>query len=206
MNIATDRPDPLTALLTSAKTLIPPSLSTATHSLFESYSLVQGTPTPTIITQATLLSGDLIFQQMINEAAETLTQSGKSVYYYHWDFPNPWGSPFFGGVAHHFVDCLFLFQTLHEIYPNELSRKVAEDMARYWVSFAATGKPEGWKEYKEGVVAVVDPVEGWVQRSVKEDEGCERRRTGKWDLIQRLQPYAQTWGDQMANRRDGFWK
>lgn len=206
MNVATDRPDPLTALLNSSKKLIPSSLSNETQAVLKAYSIVEGPPTPKLIEQATLLSGDLIFQQMINEAAEVMTSRGKKVFYYHWDYPNPYTSPFFGGVAHHFVDCLFIFQTLYEIYPNALTKKVAEDMAKYWVSFAVKGTPDGWKSYKEGVVAVVDPTEGWVQRSIREDEGNPVRRKQRWDLIQKLQPYAQTWGDQMANRRDGFWK
>jgi carboxylesterase type B len=206
MNIATDRPDPLTALLASSKKLIPSSLSSDLQSLLKAYSLNESTPLPNLIDQATLLSGDLIFQQMIHETASTLSAAGKRIFYYHWDFPNPYSSPFFGGIAHHFVDCLFLFQTLHEIYPNDLVRRVAEDMARYWIGFAVGGRPEGWGEYPLEGVMVVDPLEGWVMRGREEDERSERRRWKRWEIIERLQPYAQTWGDQMANRRDGFWK
>ena len=160
----------------------------------------------TIVSEATLLSGDLIFQETIRETARELVKASKPVYYYHFDFVNPFPDPFFGGVAHHFVDVLFVFQTLHDVYPDELSKKVSWDMGRYWVSFAAKGKPDGWEDFKEGIIAVADPKEGWVQRTEKEDCQSPWRRTDRWDLIQKIQPYGQAWGDQMANRRDAFWR
>jgi carboxylesterase type B len=159
-----------------------------------------------VIDEATLMAGDLIFHQAIRESARELVKAGKKVYYYHWDYPNPWPAPFFGGVAHHFVDLLFIFQNLKDIYPNDLARKVAEETGRYWVSFGATGVPDGWKEFNSGIVAVVDPKDGWVQRTVEEDRKIPWRREDKWDLIEKIQPFGQIWGDQMANRRDGFWK
>jgi carboxylesterase type B len=183
---------------------IPPSPER--DAVLKAYSIIPGTPIEKVIEEATLLSGDLIFQQSIREAAHALVKAGKKVFYYHWDFPNPWPAPFFGGVAHHFVDVLFIFQTLRDIYPNDLSRKVAEDAGRYWVSFAAKGTPDGWTEFKDGIVAVVDPTEGWVQRTVDQDRQTPWRREDRWDLIEKIQPYGQTWGDQMANRRDGLWK
>jgi len=204
MNVATDRPDPLTALLTSLDRIVPPSPER--DALVKAYSLVEGTPMRKVIDEGTLLAGDLIFQEMIRDTARELVKAGKKVFYYHWDYPNPWPAPFFGGVAHHFVDCLFVFQTLRDIYPNELAKRVAEDMGKFWVTFAIKGKPDGWSDFKDGVVAVVDPKDGWVQRSVEEDRKVPWRRENRWDLIEKLQPYAQTWGDQMSNRRDGFWK
>ena len=159
-----------------------------------------------VIAEATLLSGDLIFQQAIRESARELVKAGKKVYYYHWDYPNPWPAPFFGGVAHHFVDILFVFQTLKDIYPNDLARKIAQDTGRYWVTFAAKGAPDGWKEFKDGIVAVVDPQEGWVERTVEEDRKNPWRREYRWDLIEKIQPYGQTWGDEMAYTRIGIWK
>lgn len=204
MNVATDRPDPLTALLNSLDRIIPPSPDR--DAVAKAYSLAEGTPTSKVVDEGTLLSGDLIFQQLIRDAARELVKAGKKVFYYHWDYPNPWPAPFFGGVAHHFVDVLFLFQTLRDIYPNELARKIAEEMGKFWVTFAANGKPDGWSEYKDGIVAVVDPQQGWVQRSAEEDRKVPWRRENRWDLIDKIQPYGQVWGDQMANRRDGFWK
>lgn len=204
MNVATDRPDPLTALLNSLDRVVPPSPDR--DAVAKAYSLVEGTPISKVVEEGTLLSGDLIFQQLIRDAARELVKAGKKVFYYHWDYPNPWPAPFFGGVAHHFVDVLFLFQTLRDIYPNELAGKVAEEMGKFWVTFAAKGKPDGWSEYKDGIVAVVDPQQGWVQRSVEEDRKVPWRRENRWDLIDKIQPYGQVWADQMANRRDGFWK
>jgi carboxylesterase type B len=203
MAIATDRPDPLSALLSSADKLIP--ASPERDAVLKAYSIVKGTPIEKVVEQATLLSGDLIFQQAIRDSAREFVKAGKRTFYYHWDYPNPWPAPFFGGVAHHFVDVLFLFQTLHEIYPNDLARKIAEDMGRYWVSFVAKGKPDGWKEFNEGIVAVVDPSDGWIQRTVEEDHQNPLRREYKWDLIAKIQPHGQVWGDQMSNRRDGLW-
>jgi Carboxylesterase family len=204
MNIATDRPDPLSAILTSADRIVPPSAHR--DAVLKAYSIVKGTPLDKVIGEATLLSGDLIFQQAIRESARELVKAGKKVYYYHWDYPNPWPAPFFGGVAHHFVDILFVFQTLKDVYPNDLARKVGEDTGRYWVTFGAKGVPDGWKEFNSGTVAAVDPKDGWVQRTVEEDRKVPWRREDRWDLIEKIQPFGQTWGDQMANRRDGFWK
>jgi carboxylesterase type B len=203
MSIAIDRPDPLSALLSSVERYIPPSADR--DALLKAYSIVPGTPIPKVIDEATLMAGDLIFQESIRDTARQLVKAGKKTFYYHWDFPNPWPAPFFGGVAHHFVDVLFVFQTLRDIYPNELSRKIGEDTGRYWVTFAAKGAPDGWSEFKDGIVAVVDPKEGWVQRSVEKDRQIPWRREDRWDLIEKLQPYGQTWGDQMANRREGLW-
>ena len=204
MNISTDRPDPLSALLASYKRIVPAGPDG--EAVLKAYSIVEGTPKEKLIDQATLLSGDLIFQQVIRDAARELVKAGIKTYYYHWDYPNPFPAPFFGGVAHHFVDCLFLFQTLHDIYPTDLARQISETMGRYWITFAATGTPDGWKLFNDGIVAVVDPNEGWVQRTVEEDRKTPWRREDKWDLIEKIEPYGQTWGDQMSNRRDGFWR
>jgi len=204
MKIVSGYPDPLSALLASADRLVP--ASPERDAVLNAYSIVQGTPMDKVIAEATLLSGDLIFQQAIRESARELVKAGKKVYYYHWDYPNPWPAPFFGGVAHHFVDILFVFQTLKDIYPNDLARKIAQDTGRYWVTFAAKGAPDGWKEFKDGIVAVVDPQEGWVERTVEEDRKNPWRREYRWDLIEKIQPYGQTWGDEMAYTRIGIWK
>ena len=104
------------------------------------------------------------------------------------------------------MDVLFLFQTLRDIYPNALSERIAEEMGRFLVSFAAKGSPEGWREFNKGIVAVVDPKKGWVQRTVEQDRKNPDRREDRWDLLEKIQPQGQVWGDQIANRRDGFWK
>jgi hypothetical protein len=205
MNVATDRPNPLSALIASADRIIPASASHERDAVLKAYSIVAGMSMEKVIEEGTLLSGDLIFQQPIRESARELVKAGKKVYYFHWDYPNPWPAPFLGGVAHHGVDRMFIFQTLKDIYPNDLARHIGEKAARYWVTFGAKGVPHGWKEFNYGVVAVVDPKEGWVQRTVEEDRKIPWRREDRWDLIEKIQPFGQTWGDQMANRRDGFW-
>ena len=193
----------MTALLTSADKLVP--ASDARDAVLKAYSIVKGTTIEKVVEEGTLLAGDLVFQALIRDAARHLVQAGKKVYYYHWDYPNPWPVPFFGGVPHHFIDVLFVFQTLKDVYPTPLASKIAVDSGKYWVTFAAKGKPEGWKEFNNGYVAVVDPNEGWIQKSQEEDRKNPVRREDRWDLLDRIQPYGQTWGDQMSNRRDGFW-
>src|SRR5438045_6765517 len=108
INQLTDHTYPLTAPTNSTTSIIPSTHSSDLQTLFKAYSLDPSTPLPDLITQATLLSGDLLFQQMIHSTADTLSAAGKHIFYYHWDFPNPYSSPFFGGVAHNFVDSLFL--------------------------------------------------------------------------------------------------
>lgn len=101
---------------------------------------------------------------------------------------------------------MFVFQTLKDIYSNDLARNVGQNAAHYWVTFGTKGVPDGWKAFNDGVVPVVDPKEGWVQRTVEDDRRIPWRRDDRWDLIEKIQPFGQTWVDQMANRRDGFWK
>jgi hypothetical protein len=112
----------------TADKLVP--VSAEREAVLKAYSIVKGTPIEKFVEQATFFSRDLIFQQAIHDSACEFVKAGKKTFYYHWDCPNPLPAPFFSGVAHHFVDVLFLFQTLHEIYPNDLARKIAEDMGR----------------------------------------------------------------------------
>ena len=84
MNIATDRPDPLSALLASAHGIV--TASPARDAVLKAYSIVKGTSIERAIEEGALLSGDLVFQQMIRDAARHLVKAGKKVYYYHFDF------------------------------------------------------------------------------------------------------------------------
>lgn len=69
MNVAIDRPNPLSALIASADRLIPASASQDLDAVLEAYSIVKGMPMEKVIEEGTLLSGDLIFQQHIHESA-----------------------------------------------------------------------------------------------------------------------------------------
>jgi hypothetical protein len=87
--VATDKPDPLSALVASENRLIPDSASHERDAILKAYSIVEGTPIAKVIEEGTLLSGDLIFQQPIRESTCELVKAGKKIYYFHWDYPNP---------------------------------------------------------------------------------------------------------------------
>jgi hypothetical protein len=68
--------------------------------------------------------------------------SKKKVYRYTTTMRNPFpGSAFHQIPGHHFIDILFLFQTLRERYPSERLRDLSEEFGKRWIRFAIWEKP-----------------------------------------------------------------
>ena len=93
--------------------------------------------------------------------------------------------------GHHFIDLLYLFQTLRERYPTKRLRDLSEDFGKAWLRFGAGEEP--WAEFKSGQeeekIMVFNGVNGCSLRSKKEDEIMSanaeegKRRYAGWDTI-----------------------
>jgi hypothetical protein len=95
------------------------------------------------------LMGDIMFSEPIHRLALSLASSKKKIYHYTQTIRNPFqGSLLHQIPGHHFIDLLFLFQTLRERYPSQKLRDISEEYGRRWIRFAAGEMP--WEEYKLG--------------------------------------------------------
>jgi hypothetical protein len=94
---------------------------------------------------------------------------------------------------HHFIDLLFLFQTLRERHPSQKSRGISEEYGKRWIKFSVGEEP--WEPYRldggveEGKVMDINGRTGFEVWSWKEDEveiamseEGERRYVG-WEVI-----------------------
>ncbi|KAF2471239.1 uncharacterized protein BDR25DRAFT_223351, partial [Lindgomyces ingoldianus] len=147
------------------------------------------------LTAATRWIGDVVFDGPNHALAQHLTKhTDKRVYRYIFDIRNPFpGQPFYQ-LAHHWVDVYFVFRTFQFRYPTEALKQISDQHARLWVTFANGKAP--WKEYRvtEGnsreVVMVADERDGWVERSVAENE-----RLNEWSW-KRCEKLWESWGAQ----------
>jgi hypothetical protein len=118
--------------------------------------------------------GDSIFDAPTHELARYLTtKTNKKVYKYIFDIRNPFPNHPLYQTAHHWVDVYFVFKTYQFRYPTQFLRNVSTKHAQLWIDFANGKKP--WSEYKyadgkEATIMVADDREGWVERTVAEDE------------------------------------
>lgn len=126
------------------------------------------------ITQALRWIGDVIFDAPTHIFARSLsTQTNKKVYRYIFDVRNPFPNHAFYQQAHHWVDVYFVFQTHQFRYPSKTLKHISTKHAQLWLDFANAKAP--WTEYKytgkgDEVIMVADDRDGWVQRSVAENE------------------------------------
>jgi hypothetical protein len=71
------------------------------------------------------------------------------------------------------VDKYFVFKTLQFRYPSQKLKDISTKHAQLWIDFANGKTP--WTQYKyngdgEEVIMVADERDGWVERTVAEDE------------------------------------
>lgn len=101
------------------------------------------------------------------------THTNKKVYRYTFNVRNPFpGAPCYQ-VAHHWVDVYFVFKTFQFRYPTQRLKDLSSQHAQLWVDFTNGKAP--WSEYKDigngnEIVIVADEHEGWVERTVRQDE------------------------------------
>lgn len=101
--------------------------------------------------------------------------SSKKVYHYTQTLRNPFqGSLLHQIPGHHFIEALFLFQTLREKYPSQRLKDISEEYGKRWISFAAGEEP--WEEYRlhggvgDGKIMVINGRTGFEVRSRNDDE------------------------------------
>jgi hypothetical protein len=140
--------------------------------------------------------GDIMFSEPTNKVAVALgsPSNRKKVYRYTQTQRNPFQGSYLHQIpGHHFIESLFLFQTLMERYPSQKLRDLSEEYGKRWIRFAVGQEP--WEEYRldgeegEGNIMVINGRTGFEIRSRKEDEAegavCEEgeRRYSEWETV-----------------------
>ncbi|KAF2660803.1 alpha/beta-hydrolase [Lophiostoma macrostomum CBS 122681] len=120
--------------------------------------------------------GDVAFDAPTHALAKYLTtHTTKKVYRYTFDIRNPFPGHGLYNLPHHWVDVYFIFKTFQFRYPRQKLKDISTQHAQLWLDFA-NGKAGGpWSEYRYGdgadaVIIVADEREGWVERTVAQDE------------------------------------
>lgn len=149
-------------------------------------------------TQAAHWVGDVIFGGSTHAFSEYLAKhSSKKVYRYIFDVRNPFPGHAVYQTPHHWVDKYFVFKVHQFRYPSQRLKDISTKHAQLWIDFA-NGK-EPWSRYtdtndSEKMIMVADERDGWIERSVKEDEeisGTSNKRFEElWD----------SWNDQKGKR------
>jgi len=174
--------------------------------LLSVYGISEGMDDNLFWNKLSFLMGDIMFSEPIHKLAASLASSHKKkIYRYTQTIRNPFQGLLLHQIpGHHFIDLLFLFQTLKERYPSQKLRDISEEYGRRWIRFAAGEEP--WEEYKlDGEkIMVINGRTGFEVRSRREDEVAsaisekgQRRYTG-WEVI------GEILGDLM--KRDGVRK
>lgn len=163
--------------------------------LLSTYGITTGMDHNTFWTKLLFLVGDVAFSEPTHKLSISLANNpSKKVYRYHMTMRNPFpGSNLHQIPGHHFIDMLFLFQTLRERYPTQRYRDLSEEFGKRWLRFGAGEAP--WKEYKvdgtedDEKIMIISGSAGWVIKSRKKDEveskdaeEGERRYTG-WETL-----------------------
>jgi hypothetical protein len=183
------------SFITHSNTIIGPL---NTSKILAAYDISPSVDPNAFWTKLTFLMGDIMFSEhshkLVNYLASVpqASPNKKKVYRYTMTMRNPFpGSTLHQIPGHHFIDMLFLFQTLRERYPTKRLRDLSEEFGKAWMRFGAGKEP--WGEFKSGEgeekIMVFNGVDGCSLRSWKEDEALsakseegERRYAG-WDAI-----------------------
>lgn len=164
--------------------------------IFSAYDITSSIHPNAFWTKLMYLMGDIMFSEpshkFVNYLASQPSTHKKHAYRYTMTMRNPFpGSNLHQIPGHHFVDLLFLFQTLRERYPTKRLRNLSEEFGKAWLRFGVGKIP--WPEFKKGEgeekIMVFNGVDGCSLRTREEDEGLsarseegERRYKG-WDAI-----------------------
>ncbi|KAK9492086.1 Alpha/Beta hydrolase protein [Lipomyces doorenjongii] len=113
-------------------------------------------------------------------------------YLYHFDKTNPFPEKGYQGYSHHFVDLLYLFQTLnsriaqlgnvktsHERQAFELS--AAQNLALKWIEYTYGLEP--WDKDKVGVLGNSEDAGQWVVLKDEEDQAKYGRKLDAWKEV-----------------------
>jgi hypothetical protein len=139
------------------------------------------------------LMGDIMLSEPFHKLAASLgsPSSNKRVYRYTQTLRNPFqGSLLHQIPGHHFIELLFLFQTLRDRYPSQKLRDISEEYGRRWIKFAVGRNPG--RKYRldggegEGRIMVINGRSGFEIRSRREDEMEGERRYVGWVVIEEI--------------------
>jgi hypothetical protein len=149
--------------------------------LLSAYNIHFGMDASLFWTKLTYFMGDIMFSEPTHKVAVALgpPSNKKIVYRYTQTQRNPsQGSPLHQMPGHHFVESLFLFQTLMERFPSRKLRDLSDAYGRRWIKFAAGDEP--WEEYRlddgaeEGKIMVINGRTGFEIRSRRDVNGRVR--------------------------------
>jgi hypothetical protein len=168
--------------------------------ILSAYDITSTTDANAFWTKLMYLMGDTLFSEphhkFINYLASQASTSPlkKKVYRCTMTMRNPFpGSTLHRIPGHHFIDLLFLFQTLRDRYPTKRLRDLSEEFGKAWLRFGVGKEP--WNEFKKGdeeeKIMVFNEVDGCSLRSRKEQrqrKASEGTRPGK-----QLLKYLETW-------------
>ena len=142
--------------------------------LLENYNVTPSMDQNLFITSALRWIGDCVFDAPTHALATYLaTNTNKKVYRYVFDVRSPFPNSPTYQIAHHWVDVYFVFKTYQFRYPSQKLKNISTKHAQLWIDFANGETP--WSEYKyedgtDARIMVADDRDGWVERSVAEDE------------------------------------
>lgn len=131
--------------------------------------------------------GDTVFDGPAHALSRHLTtKTTKKVYRYIFDIRNPFPNHPLYQQAHHWVDVYFVFKVHQFRYPTQFLKNISTKHAQLWIDFANGKTP--WSEYKyddgkEAVIMVADERDGWVERSVAEDERMNERSWKRCEVL-----------------------
>ncbi|RAR10733.1 alpha/beta-hydrolase [Stemphylium lycopersici] len=123
------------------------------------------------------------------------THTSKRSYRYIFDIRNPFPSSPWYQQPHHWVDVYYVFKTFQFRFPRQKLKDISTQHARLWVDFTNGKTP--WTEYKytgkgDEVIIVADERDGWVERSVREQENISEN---SW---RRCEALVESWKDSMV--------
>ncbi|KAF2002465.1 alpha/beta-hydrolase [Amniculicola lignicola CBS 123094] len=174
--------------------------ASAAASIAKIYNISTGMDLNKFYSIGMLWYGDVVFDAPTHDLAKHLSTSSKmKVYRYIFDVGNPFPGSKMYQQSHHWVDVYFMFKTFEFRFAKERLKDISTQHARMWTGFANGKAP--WKEYKyadgkDAIIFVADQQEGWVKRTVGEDEKLNER---SWDRCEALY---QAWGQTGPAKRD----
>ncbi|ORY15434.1 Alpha/Beta hydrolase protein [Clohesyomyces aquaticus] len=158
----------------------------AAAKMFRAYNITPTMDPNLFLSAAIRWIGDVIFDSSNHTLARHLAlNTNKKVYRYLFDVRSPFpGQPFYQ-TAHHWVDVYFVFRGHQFRYPTEALKRISDQHARMWTTFANGKQP--WTEYNPAdgkeVIMVADERDGWVERSVAEEEKLNERSWTRCELL-----------------------
>ncbi|PSN60221.1 alpha/beta-hydrolase [Corynespora cassiicola Philippines] len=163
----------------------------AAATIAEAYNVTRTMDQNLFLTSAMRWIGDVVFDgktypTILIFLTISNIPSPKRVYRYVFDVGNPFPNHTLYQLPHHWVDVYFVFRSLQFRYPSQRLKMISDQHASYWIDFGNGNAP--WTEYKHSgdgkeIIAVAELRDGWVERTVAEDE---RVTELSWKRVEKL--------------------